>query len=266
LHLHADPGMLDQVAMNLAVNARDAMPEGGRLLIETSEKIVDEVLARQHPEAAPGHYVGLSVTDTGCGIPPEVLPKIFEPFFTTKEPGKGTGLGLATVFGIVKQHRGWLTVESAPGQGTTFNIFLPATTAAAPLAEGTKPKSRGGTETILLAEDDQAVRKATVTTLTRHGYRVVEAANGPEALALWSEHHDAIALLFTDLVMPGGLSGRQLAQTLQAGNPGLKVIYASGYSAEIAGRELRLQAGENFLQKPYLPQDLLRALRACLDV
>ncbi len=217
LLMRADPGMLDQVAMNLAVNARDAMPGGGRLVIGTSETAVDEALARQHPGAAPGRYVCLRVTDTGCGIPAAVLPKIFEPFFTTKEPGKGTGLGLATVFGIVQQHRGWLTVDSAPGQGTTFKVFLPALAAApAPATVETRPNSRGGTETILLAEDDPAVRTATAAILKHHGYRVLEAASGPEALKLWDEQGGAIALLFTDLVMPGGLSGRQLAQQLRA--------------------------------------------------
>jgi PAS domain S-box-containing protein len=264
---HADPGMLDQVAMNLSVNARDAMPEGGRLLIATSEKMVDEELARQHPEAAPGRYVCLSVTDAGCGIPAELLPKIFEPFFTTKEPGKGTGLGLATVFGIVKQHRGWLTVDSEVGQGATFKIFLPALAAVtAPAAAAARPKPRGGTETILLTEDDPAVRKSTATILKHQGYRVLEAASGSEALKLWHEHRGAIALLFTDLVMPGGVSGRQLAQQLQAGQPDLKVIFASGYSAEIAGREIQLQAGENFMQKPFRPDDMLKTIRSCLDV
>ena len=262
----ADPGMLDQVTLNLAVNARDAMPGGGRLLIGTSDIIVDEALARQHPEAAPGRYVCLRVTDTGCGIPAAVLPKIFEPYFTTKEPGKGTGLGLATVFGIVQQHRGWLTVVSEPGRGATFNIYLPAlATANAPPVVSTPPKPRGGTETILLTEDDRAVRKATAAILKHHGYRVLEAANGPEALALWNENRGAIALLFTDLVMPGGLGGRQLAQQLRADRPNLKVIFASGYSAEIAGREIQLPAGESFMQKPFLPQDLLATIRSCLD-
>jgi PAS domain S-box-containing protein len=262
---HADPGMIDQVAMNLAVNARDAMPQGGRLVIATSEITVDADLARQQPDASPGRYVCLSVADAGCGIPPEILPRIFEPFFTTKEVGKGTGLGLATVFGIVKQHRGWLTVNSKVGEGTTFKVFLPALDAA--VAETSEPvaKPRGGTETILLVEDDAAVRKSTVTILRLRGYRVLEAGSGPEALKIWRDQRDGIALLFTDLVMPGGLTGRQLAASLQAEKPGLKVIFASGYSAEIAGREIQLQDGENFIQKPVYPDNLLRTIRDCLD-
>jgi PAS domain S-box-containing protein len=263
---HADPGMLDQVAMNLAVNARDAMPKGGRLMIGTSERVMDAERARQHPEAAPGRYVCLTVEDTGCGISPEVLPKIFEPFFTTKEPGKGTGLGLATVFGIVKQHRGWLTVESQPDQGATFRVYLPAlaTAATATVAEAT-PKPRGGTEIILLVEDDAAVRTAMAAVLRRQGYRILEAASGPEALTSWNENPDTVALLLTDLVMPGGLSGRDLAHKLRAEKSGLKVLFTSGYSAEIAGQQLKLGAGENFIQKPCHPADLLRAIRDTLD-
>jgi PAS domain S-box-containing protein len=263
---HADAGMLDQVAMNLAVNARDAMPQGGRLVIETFEKIVDDQMAQQQPDAAPGRYVCLSVTDTGSGIPSDILPRIFEPFFTTKEVGKGTGLGLATVFGIVKQHRGWLTVDSAPGVGSTFKVFLPAlTTGNAPTTLAAPPRPGGGTETILLAEDDPAVRKAITTILSQRGYRVLAAANGPEALKVWGENRDAIALLFTDLVMPGGLTGRQLAQKLQADRPELKIIFASGYSAEIAGQEIKLRPGENFVQKPLRPDELLTIIRSCLD-
>jgi PAS domain S-box-containing protein len=262
---HADPGMLDQVAMNLAVNARDAMPQGGRLVIGSSEFVVGVELAQQQPDAAPGRYVCLSVTDNGSGIPPEILPRIFEPFFTTKEVGKGTGLGLATVFGIVKQHRGWLTVESTPGAGTTFKVFLPALkTSVLEVAEAVA-KPPGGTETILLAEDDVAVRKSTVTILRQRGYQVLEAASGPEALKVWSQARDVIALLFTDLVMPGGITGRQLAAQLQTDKPGLKVIYASGYSSDIAGREIQLQSGENFIQKPVHPDKLLKTIRECLD-
>jgi PAS domain S-box-containing protein len=264
---HADAGMLDQVAMNLVVNARDAMPAGGHLVIETSEKILDAPMALQQPDAAPGRYACLSVTDSGCGIAPEILPRIFEPFFTTKEIGKGTGLGLATVFGIVKQHHGWLTVDSKPGLGSTFRVFLPAiSVAAAAAAAEPRPKPRGGTETILFAEDDAAVRKAMVMILRQRGYRVLEAANGPAALEVWNSHRETVALLVTDLVMPGGLTGRQLAQTLQASKPGLKIIFASGYSADIAGQEIQLRPGENFLQKPVKPDDFLKMVRSCLDV
>lgn len=267
LFTRADAGMLDQVLMNLAVNARDAMPDGGRLTIETFEKIVDEELTRQHPDAAPGRYVCLCVRDTGTGIPPEVMPRIFEPFFTTKAPGKGTGLGLATVFGIVKQHRGWVKVHSEPGHGTNFQVFLPASTVASPEAARAtdRRKINGGTETILLAEDDDAVRLLTRAILEGRGYRVLEATSGAEALALWPRHCKEIALLLTDLVMPGGISGLKLAGRLQADNPKLKVIYTSGYSAEIAGCEVALRAGENFVQKPTSPEQLLEIIRRCLD-
>jgi PAS domain S-box-containing protein len=267
LIIHADAGMLDQVLMNLAVNARDAMSQGGRLLIETSEKTVDENIARLNPEAAPGRYACISVSDTGRGIPPEVLPRIFEPFFTTKEPGKGTGLGLATVYGIVKQHQGWLKVYSEPGRGANFQIFLPASTATvADLARAAaRPKPRGGTETILLVEDEPAVRTLTRAILERKGYKVLEAANGAEALNVWQEHREAVSLLLTDLVMPGGMTGQQLARQIQVERPNLKVIFISGYSAEMAGRELQLRRGESFIQKPCAPDQLLETVRQCLD-
>jgi nitrogen-specific signal transduction histidine kinase/ActR/RegA family two-component response regulator len=267
LPTRADAGMLDQVAMNLAVNARDAMPEGGTLRISTSEKVVDEAGKVEHPDAIPGRYVCLSVSDTGCGIAPEVLPRIFEPFFTTKDAGKGTGLGLATVFGIVKQHHGWLTVDTELRKGSTFKIYLPAVAAAAatPASAAAAPKPCGGTETILLAEDDHSVRRATASLLRQQGYQVLEAANGVEALQSWIEHRSGIALLFTDLVMPEGLSGRQLAEKLQAEKPDLKVIFASGHSADIAGKEIQLRAGENFMPKPIRPDELLKIIRSCLD-
>jgi PAS domain S-box-containing protein len=275
LHLHpaplttfADTGMLEQVLMNLAVNARDAMPKGGQLLIETAPATVDANDARLHPDAAPGRYVCLSVTDTGSGIPPEILPRIFEPFFTTKEPGKGTGLGLATVFGIVKQHQGWLKLENRPGQGATFRVYLPAGRAAAAelVATPAKPKPSGGTETILLVEDELAVRKPTRRILERHGYQVLEAADGAEALKLWRAHRDTVALLLTDLVMPGGLGGLELGRRLKAEQPGLKVIFASGYSADIAGRDFNLQPGEAFVQKPFATDHLLETIRRCLEI
>jgi signal transduction histidine kinase len=262
----ADAGMLEQALMNLAVNARDAMRKGGRLLIETAEKTVDESIAQVDLDAAPGRYVCLIVSDTGCGIPPELLPRIFEPFFTTKEPGKGTGLGLATVFGIVKQHKGWLKVDSKPGQGVKFHIFLPAGNAAADLPETVTPsKPRGGTETILLVEDEWAVRTLTRAILKRHGYKVLDAPTGIEALKLWQEHGGAAALLLTDLVMPAGMSGQELARQLRAEHAQLKVIYISGYSTGIAGQELQLRKGERFIQKPFGPDQLLGTIRQCLD-
>jgi len=266
LMTHADPGMLDQVVLNLAVNARDAMPDGGKLFIETSELILDEEAALRQAEAAPGQYVCLSVTDTGCGIPPQIMPRIFDPFFTTKEAGKGTGLGLATVFGIVKQHRGWITVESKVGQGSTFKIYFPAITMAPQQVETeirTKPK--GGSEIILLVEDEATLRQSIKTILTCNGYKVLEAASGEEALAVWMENRAIVELLFTDMVMPGGITGQQLARQLQADKAGLKVIYTSGYSADIAGREIQLQDRENFMPKPFNPEALLKMVRSCLD-
>jgi PAS domain S-box-containing protein len=262
----ADSGMLDQVAMNLAVNARDAMPQGGQLTINTSEKIVDDNWAAGQADVQPGRYLCLSMTDTGAGIPPEILPRIFEPFFTTKGPGKGTGLGLATVFGIVKQHRGWVNVESELGHGTTFHIFLPKVEAPLAVVEvETRPKPKGGTETILVTEDDGIVRMSLRKTLEKKGYRVLEASTGPGALRVWAEHGASVELLLTDLVMPGGLDGRELARQLKVDRPNLKVVYASGYSAEMAGKELQLQPGEAFLQKPLSMDELLHTIRDCLD-
>ncbi len=273
LHLHpaplltrADAGMLDQVLMNLAVNARDAMPTGGSLRIETTARVVDEALAHLHPDASPGRYVCLRVSDTGVGIPPEILPRVFEPFFTTKEPGKGTGLGLATVFGIVKQHRGWIYIDSEPGRGTSFQVCFPALAAdAVAPRETARPVPRGGTETILLVEDDPAVRRLAQVTLERNGYHVVTASSGADALRVWPSVRDRVALVLTDLVMPDAVSGHDLAQRLRAGRADLKVIYMSGYSAEIAGRELALRVGENFLQKPFPIDTLLEAVRRSLD-
>ena len=273
LHLHAtrlpvraDSGMLNQVLLNLAVNARDAMPRGGRLRVDTWERAIGEGDARPYPDVAPGRYAGLRVSDTGSGIPADVLPRIFEPFFTTKEAGRGTGLGLATVFGIVRQHGGFVNVASEPGLGTTFEICLPET--APPEAAAEAPRARtvaGGTETILVVEDEPAVRHLVRSLLRRRGYTVFEAGNGIEALKIWQEHGDHISLVLTDMVMPDGVSGQELARRLRAENPGLKVVFSSGYSAEIAGRELKLADGENFLQKPFTSEALLEMVRHAID-
>jgi two-component system cell cycle sensor histidine kinase/response regulator CckA len=274
LHLHsrplmtrADAGMLDQVLLNLVVNARDAMPGGGRLTIETRVKNFTEAEAAVIPDAKPGRHVCLRVTDTGSGIAPEIMTRIFEPFFTTKEPGKGTGLGLATVFGIVKQHGGSLTVESEVGKGTTFQIVLPASKEAveSPEEATVMPEPRGGTETILLVEDEPSVRLLTRSVLERAGYQVLEAAHGVEALKIWGQQQDKIQLLFTDIVMPEGISGRELATRLRTQNPRLRIIFTSGYSADIAGQDLALQEGQNFVQKPSSPRHLLETVRKCLD-
>ncbi len=267
LHVYADAGMLDQVLLNLAVNARDAMPQGGRLTISTSLRLLDETSARLKPGVSSGSYASISVQDTGCGISESILPRIFEPFFTTKEVGKGTGLGLATVFGIIKQHQGWIDVQSQAGHGATFHVFLPEAVVLSTTSEiGAPVRPRFGTETILLAEDDATLRKLTRELLQCHGYTVLEASDGIEAQRAWQAHSGTIALLLTDLVMPAGLSGQELACRLRSERPGLKVIFTSGYSAEFAGRELELRPGENFLQKPCAPDELLETVRRCLDV
>jgi CheY-like chemotaxis protein len=253
--------------MNLAINARDAMPGGGRLTIRTGVEDVSEEDARQMPDASAGRFVCVAVSDTGRGIAPEHLPRIFEPFFTTKEAGKGTGLGLATVYGIVRQHHGWLRVASTAGCGTTFEVFLRALDAAAEATGHRRDleQSPGGTETILLVEDDYSVRQIGRTVLERLGYRVIEALSGAAALQAWAEAGGAVDLLLTDLVMPGGMGGRELAAQLRVKKPALEVIYCSGYSAEFMGRDFVLEEGVNFLQKPYEFHHLARIVRARLD-
>jgi two-component system cell cycle sensor histidine kinase/response regulator CckA len=267
LFTRADAGMLDQVLLNLVVNARDAMPSGGNLSINTRAAVLSERQSAEIPESRPGPHACISVTDTGSGIAPEHLSRIFEPFFTTKEPGKGTGLGLATVFGIIKQHGGALKVESVVKRGTTIEFMLPAIdhseAQAGPTAVRAAP--RGGTETILLVEDDPSVRMLTRIVFENKGYKVLEADCGPAALKVWESSRGAVDLLFTDLVMPEGIGGHALAAELQAHKPGLKVIFTSGYSADIAGRELELKTGQNFIQKPASPTALLEIVRRSLD-
>jgi two-component system, cell cycle sensor histidine kinase and response regulator CckA len=267
MFIHADAGMMDQVLMNLCVNARDAMPNGGHLIIETSGVEFDEFAVVQSPQTRVGSFVCLSVSDNGCGIPPEIMPKIFEPFFTTKDVGKGTGLGLATVFGIVQQHQGWINVYSEVGHGTTFRIYLPR------LGKNQGQKSlppafaemRGGNETILLAEDDPSLRLSVRKALSQLGYRILEAPTGIKALEVWKQNHDEIRLLLTDLVMPDGMNGKDLARHILQDNPGMKVIYMSGYSAEVVGRDFPLKEGINFLTKPFQASKLAQTIRAALD-
>ena len=261
----ADSGMVDQVLMNLAVNARDAMPDGGWLIITTSAVNLDEPAAAQLPAARPGAFVCLSISDNGCGIAPEILPRIFEPFFTTKGVGKGTGLGLATVFGIVQQHRGWINIHSEVGQGTTFCVYFPRE--ARPTAEISaqpKPVPARGTATILLVEDDDTLRASVRKALERLGYRVIEADSGLDALEMWRQNRDAISLLITDMVMPGGLNGKELARRLVLDNPQLKVLYTSGYNTDLAQKNFRLEADLNFLAKPFdfdrLAQTVMKVL------
>jgi len=266
--LEADTGMIEQVIMNLAVNSRDAMPKGGKLTITTAAVDVDEAHAHTHPDARAGKTVCLSVKDSGCGMDRQTLGRIFEPFFSTKEVGKGTGLGLATVYGIVKQHQGWIEVKSEVGVGTTFLIYLPAASkqsesATEMLTQSTKI-AKGRNETILLVEDEVILRQWVSEILQGADYQVLEAANGVEALKVWDSHGGKVDLLVTDMVMPEGLTGGDLARQLKTRQPELKVIYTSGYSAEIMGNEKELPEGP-FLPKPYPAPQLAQLVRDCLD-
>jgi PAS domain S-box-containing protein len=267
--IQADPAMLEQVLLNLVLNARDAMPKGGQLLITTEETNVAEADAQTSRQARAGEFVCLTVSDTGTGIAPEHLQRIFEPFFTTKDVGKGTGLGLATAYGIIKQHQGWIEVSSRLGEGTTFKIFLPAIPAPAEQPVGTQPEAevRGGTETILLAEDDEPVRMITRRVLERYGYTVWEATTAREAREVWLSHREEVALLLSDIIMPEGVSGRELAEGLRKDRPGLKVVFMSGYSTEVLGNgtESFRRTRSHFLQKPCSPRTLLQTVRQCLD-
>jgi len=265
--VEADPGMMEQILLNFSVNSRDAMPKGGQLTIRVSHRLIDAAYAARVVEARPGKFICLSHTDSGEGIPPEILTRIFEPFFTTKELGKGTGLGLATVFGIVKQHRGWIEVDSTLGKGTTFHVFLPATNLPLANAEEaeTQFRQRGGSETILVIEDERDLRDFVCRELRRHGYRIFEAVDGPSALKIWGEYKKEINLVFTDVIMQGGLNGREVAEVIWRENPQMKVIFSSGYGAETLGKDFKLDPGIVYLQKPYLPQTLIKTIRNCLD-
>ena len=262
----ADPSQLEQIVVNLAVNARDAMPAGGTLSVETSNVELDEAYVRRHPGAAAGRFVALAISDTGHGMDAAVRARIFEPFFTTKEPGKGTGLGLATVFGIVKQSGGSIEVESEPGRGTRFRVYLPrvdeALDQATPAPSG--PAGAGGSETILLVEDDADVRELALETLTGHGYVVIPASGAAEALALAAGHREPIHLLVTDVVMPQ-ISGRGLAERLTPDRGEMRILYMSGYTDDAIFRHGVLEAGTPFLQKPFTPQSLLQKVREVLD-
>ena len=265
--IDADTGMMEQVVMNLAINARDAMPEGGQLTIATQLSEIDDARVQQNREARPGRFVCLTMSDTGCGMDEATLDRIFEPFFTTKPAGKGTGLGLATVYGIVKQHQGWIEVQSQVGRGTSFNVFLPVgSQTVSPAAKSAdKPAVRGGNETILLVEDEPAVLTMAKGILQRLGYEVVTASSGDEAITRWQEHTGKFDLLLTDMVMPGSLSGRELSEKLLKEKPALKVIYTSGYSMDLIRPGLATSSDFVFLQKPYHPETLARIVRGCLD-
>jgi CheY-like chemotaxis protein len=265
--VRADAGMMEQILINLALNAREAMPAGGRLSIVTEAVAITEADAKRNPAGRPGSFVCLKIGDTGCGIAPEILPRIFEPFFTTKGPGKSGGLGLAAAWGIIQQQEGWLTVESTVNVGTVFKVFLPAAPAGAvadPVIRSGE-KISGGREVIMLVEDEAPVREVTVAVLQKHGYRVLQAGSVEEALEVWKWHGERIALLLTDLVLPGQITGPELAGKLRAAKPNLKVICLSGVSSEGAPRFPALPAGSFFLRKPCQPRVLARTVRNVLD-
>jgi len=263
----ADKSQIESALVNLAVNARDAMGTGGRLMIETRNAHLDEAYAALHAEVTPGDYAMLGVSDTGCGMSPEILERVLEPFFTTKEVGKGSGLGLSMVYGFVKQSKGHLKIYSEPGHGTTIRIYLPraaqglraASAETAPAAE-----QPGGSETVLLVEDDRLVRQFVLTQVRSLGYRVLEAGDGPEALAILARG-EKIDLLFTDVVLPGGLTGRALAEEVRRRSPSTLVLFTSGYTEDAVVHHGRLDPGMHFLSKPYRRRDLARKLREVLD-
>lgn len=265
--IHADAGMIEQVLVNLAVNARDAMLQGGQLTLTTEAVEIPREYLKTNLESRAGRFVCLTVSDTGCGMDSATQAHLFEPFFTTKDAGKGTGLGLATVHGIVKQHEGWIEVTSQVGRGTAFRIYLPSRAAGLepPPDRCTPKRSGGGTETILLVEDEPGVRKLVKEILVIYGYRVLEASSGVEALRSWAEHGDQVDLLLTDIVMPGGVSGLDLAEKLRTLKPALKVIFTSGFSSDLLKDGGRQRADASFLEKPYAPQKLAQTVRDCLD-
>jgi two-component system cell cycle sensor histidine kinase/response regulator CckA len=262
----ADAGQIEQVLMNLVVNSKDAMPNGGKIIIQSANaRLNHEDVRREYSYIHPGLYVVLSVTDTGEGMDKETQLRIFEPFFTTKEKGKGTGLGLSTVYGIIKQSGGYVLVQSEPGQGTTFRIYLPRVEDALELvgAAGTSLSQNGGSETVLLVEDEESVRQLVRETLESKGYKVLEADNGEAALRIVSNYSDKIDMLITDVVMPG-MSGRELSARLCASRPQTKVLYLSGYTEDAIGHEGVVDPDTAFLQKPFTLQMLSRKVREVL--
>jgi PAS domain S-box-containing protein len=263
--IFADESNIEQVVMNLVVNARDAMPHGGRVAISTEAVTVDAEYVRRHAEARLGDFASLTIKDTGCGMSPETLNHIFEPFFTTKDVGKGTGIGLATVYGIVSQLGGWLEVQSQLGEGTVMKVLLPAKEGEAePAVPACIDDIHGNGEKVLLVEDERSVRDILTAILRDHGYEVWGAPDGPGALELWKERAGAFDILITDIVMPNGVKGNVLASRLQAEKADLKVIFSSGYSSNFGTGAAQLPAGCSFLAKPYKPGVLVRAVHDCL--
>jgi CheY-like chemotaxis protein len=262
----ADPGQLEQAILNLVTNARDAMPDGGKLTIETAGVVLDEASARQQPELQAGPFVLVAVHDTGTGMDAETQARIFEPFFSTKELGKGTGLGLSTVYGIVAQSGGNISVSSEPGRGTTFKIYLPRVDE--PLEEAPREPATGtvprGAETLLVTEDEAGVRELVRRALEQRGYTVLVARDGAEAQLLAAEYRKPIHLLVTDMVMPG-MNGRDLAEQIAAARPDIRVLFLSGYASDVIARQGVLEKGLAFLQKPFTPDDLACRVREVLD-
>ncbi len=261
-----DPGQMEQVIMNLVVNARDAMPTGGKMTIETANVELDETYVRAYPDLTPGPYVLLAVSDTGCGMTPEVKARLFEPFFTTKEVGKGTGLGLATVYGIIKQSGGHIAVYSEVGVGTTFKVYLPQ--CEEPVSEMMRRSPAAevpmGAGTVLLVEDEDDVRLLTRRALQRQGYTVLEARHGGEALKVWAKHKGTIDLMISDVVMPE-MNGGELARRLLQEQPDLKVLFLSGYTDSAVLRANLLEEGRAFLQKPFTPRLLSRKVHEVMS-
>jgi PAS domain S-box-containing protein len=263
--IEADSGMIEQVVTNLCVNARDAMPTGGLVKITSDVRTFSQGPECESSQRRPGRFVRIRISDHGCGMKPEVLSRIFEPFFTTKEPGRGSGLGLATALSIARQHHGWIEVESAPDMGSSFDVYLPACEVRElPAKPKTDVRRSAGKETILLVEDEPNVRNMVSVCLKRYGYEVLEAGDGVEAMKLWAQHKTRIAMLFTDMLMPEGMSGRDLAENLRAERPELAVVISSGYSPDFQGREERVGTSVRFLAKPYEIQALVSTVRECL--
>jgi len=262
----ADSGQIEQLLMNLATNARDAMPGGGQLGLETGRARIDDEFIRQHGYGKRGEYLLVTVSDTGQGMDAETRRRAFEPFFTTKEVGRGTGLGLASVYGIVKQHGGFIALDSSPGQGATFRIYLPLVEGAPrPLAAaGRELEPRGGRETVLVAEDDPAVRSLTCRELQAAGYAVVAARDGQEAIDLLERQGERVDLLIVDVVMPRK-NGKEVVEQARRLRPAVKVLYTSGYPADTIQVRTVLEEGLSFLAKPAAPGDLLRKVREVLD-
>jgi signal transduction histidine kinase/ActR/RegA family two-component response regulator len=264
--IKADVSMMEQVILNLCVNARDAMPRGGKVIMELSTVEMAIEVARQRGLSRQGQYVHLAVSDSGCGISAEHLPRIFDPFFTTKDVGKGTGLGLATVYGIIQQHRGCIEVESIVDVGTTFHVYLPASDEAVIQTvsqEAPIHKNDAGSACILIVEDEDMVRSIATATLRRKGYRMLEASSGVEALKLFRDHIEHIDLLFTDVMMPGNMLGDELANQVRELRPTIPILFTSGYSPDVA--QLQLLSNSSFLPKPFTTAQLLQSIQRCLD-